>query len=244
MGRDGRYNRFVTRKVSQENCILLYNNDNSCNFNLVNSESICLVRLVCLRPWTRNRTGNFQADFRRTISNRPSKDSKTRRDEMTSKNLGRLFGRCRVTDGRLPTLVLILSTSYSTGKTRTWAEKSTVLTESTFIRQYCCTTPLTCKPKSGLSNSQNQHLLAVPPFAAVNPPENRTTTQSVNFLSGNQSADQENYSPIQEDTSKPLPKSHKSVPSSPTRSLVRLLQSWAWISNLTILKFSLRLLLV
>ena len=77
-------------------------------------------------------------------------------------------------------------------------------------------------------NSQNQYLLAVPPFAAaVNPPENRTTTQSVNFLSGNQSADQENYSPIQEDTSKPLPKSHKSVPSSPTRSLVRLLQSWA-----------------
>ena len=27
-----------------------------------------------------------------------------RRDETTSKNLGRLFGRCRVTDGRLPTL--------------------------------------------------------------------------------------------------------------------------------------------
>src|SRR5947207_628778 len=28
----------------------------------------------------------------------------SRRDETTSKNLGRLFGRCRVTDGRLPTL--------------------------------------------------------------------------------------------------------------------------------------------
>ncbi len=28
-----------------------------------------------------------------------------RRDEMTSKNLSRLFGRCRVTDGRLPTLI-------------------------------------------------------------------------------------------------------------------------------------------
>src|SRR5438046_1805307 len=30
----------------------------------------------------------------------------SRRDETTSKNLGRLFGRCRVTDGRLPTLHL------------------------------------------------------------------------------------------------------------------------------------------
>ena len=28
-----------------------------------------------------------------------------RRDKMTSKNLGHLFGLCRVTDGRLPTLV-------------------------------------------------------------------------------------------------------------------------------------------
>ena len=46
-------------------------------------------------------------------------------------------------------------------------------------------------------NSQNQHLLAVPPFAAVvNPPENRTTTQSVKFWSENQSADQETYSPF------------------------------------------------
>src|SRR5437667_904451 len=43
--------------------------------NLVNSESICLVRPKI-----------------------------PRRDEKTSKNLGRLFSRCRATDGRLPTL--------------------------------------------------------------------------------------------------------------------------------------------
>ena len=61
-------------------------------------------------------------------------------------------------------------------------------------------------------NSQNQHLLAVPPFAAVvNPPENRTTTQSVKFWSENQSADQETYSPIREDIPKPPSESHKSV---------------------------------
>src|SRR5438046_10497227 len=47
--------------------------------NLVNSESICLVRPKI-----------------------------PRRDETTSKNLGRLFGRCRVTDGRLPTLEPII----------------------------------------------------------------------------------------------------------------------------------------
>ena len=77
-------------------------------------------------------------------------------------------------------------------------------------------------------NSQNQHLLAVPPFAAaVNLPENRTTTQSVKFWSENQSVDQETYSPIREDIPKPPPESQKKHPFFTYSLLGTILQSWA-----------------
>src|SRR4030095_14400734 len=98
-GRDGRYNRFVTGNCHRNTA-----------FHCIIAAIPMTVILTTLNRFVSSVLDlglKIGREFLEQISDGRflfSRPLWSRRHETTSKNLGRLFGRCRVTDGRLPTL--------------------------------------------------------------------------------------------------------------------------------------------